>query len=196
MKIDALTDLPLHLFLQPSGCRSCWCAGGQAVGGDSGQPREQHPQGLSPGLQGTGLACTFQVLVGFFSLCSPGCYHSFATAVCPTRQHVFFITLPSLAPAQCLPSPRWDEAAGRDDGGGGRTDTCSHAMPAEQTALLPRSCSPDPASRWPRGRAGGGPGWDNGPAELSTGPASRSSCPPIPLPKPLPLAARSTRPLT
>lgn len=157
MKIDALTDIPHHVFLQPSGCSSLF-AGALAVQGNSGHPREQHPSGSAQGCRGTRPACTFQGVFALFSLYITSYYHSFATAICPTHQRVFFVSLSSLVSAQHLRQLRWDRAVGSDGGRGSRTSTHLQRWSSQQLwppVLLLHGLRSSVATREGRGRKAG-----------------------------------------
>ena len=157
------------------------------------------------GCRGTRPACAFQVVFALFSLCITSYYHSFATAICPIHQHMFFITLSSLASAQHLRLPSWDTTVRCDEGRGRQTGAHLQCRPggfhhtrAAHSSAQPRSGSSGlcclVATKEGRGK---GPGSDNGPRQSrSTGPVWGSSCPSSPLLKHLPQADRSTRPLT
>lgn len=111
-------------------------------------------------------ACALQLVFVLFSLCITGYYHSFATAICPTRQPVFSITLSSLSPAPPVTQRGQDCQAPRRHGG--RTGTCLQCRPRSRRAGALQLCPPtllppDIALRWPWGRVGRGPGSDKGP---------------------------------
>lgn len=77
-------------------------------------------------------ACAFQLVFVLFSLCITGYYHSFATAICPTRQPVFSITLSRLSPAPPVTQRGQDcQAPCRH---GGRTGTCLQCRPRSRRA--------------------------------------------------------------